>query len=119
LFTLVANAEKLSEHHLGKTIVKEAEKKTLDLTYEVIDSEMIKGQGIKATVDNRRLIVGHRKLMEQEEITIPEEIENYAMTRETNGNTALYNARNHGVTGALSFGAETRASEKTMVEQLI
>src|SRR5699024_12699293 len=28
LFTLVANAEKLSEHHLGKTIVKEAEKKT-------------------------------------------------------------------------------------------
>src|SRR5699024_12740646 len=30
LFTLVANAEKLSEHHLGKTTVKEAEKRTLD-----------------------------------------------------------------------------------------
>src|SRR5699024_619836 len=62
LFTLVANTEKLSEHDLGKTIVKEAEKKTLDLTYEVIYSEMIKGQHIKATVDNRRLIVGNRKL---------------------------------------------------------
>src|SRR5699024_4041928 len=55
LFTLVANAERFSEHHLGKTIVQEAEKKALDLTYEVIDSEMIKGQGIKATVGNRRL----------------------------------------------------------------
>src|SRR5699024_12789494 len=97
LFTLIANAEKLSEHHIGKTIVKEAEKWTLDLTYEVIHSEMIKGKGIKATVDNRRLIVGNRKLMEQEQITIPEEIENYAMTREYKGNTAIFIAQDHGV----------------------
>lgn len=118
LFTLVANAEKLSEHHLGKTIVKEAEKKTLDLTYEVIDSEMIKGQGIKATVDNRRLIVGNRKLMEQEQITIPEEIENYAMTREKKGNTAIFIAQDHGVSGVISIADEIREDAKQAVTTL-
>src|SRR5699024_12797820 len=79
---------------------------------------MIKRQGIKATVDNRRLIVGNRKLMEQEQITISEEIENYAMTREKKGNTAIFIAQDHGVSDVISIVDEIREDAKQAVTSL-
>ena len=55
LLGLVAKAETISEHHLGQTIVKEAEKRNLDINNDSVSGEIIKGSGIKAVVDAEAL----------------------------------------------------------------
>ena len=60
---LVAEAETISEHHLGQTIIKEAKNRGIDLTEQSIEGEVIKGNGICAKFDGHELIVGNRKLM--------------------------------------------------------
>src|SRR5690625_1917461 len=78
IFTLIAQAELISEHHLGKTIVKAARKRQLDLSGDVEQAEVIKGNGIRAVVAGRVREIGNRLVMKQANITIPAEIESYA-----------------------------------------
>ena len=60
LLRLVAKAETISEHHLGQTIVKEANKRNLNLEGEVLNREVIKGKGITAQVEGSVLAIGIR-----------------------------------------------------------
>src|SRR5699024_5007643 len=90
LLRMVAQAERISEHHLGKTIVKEAKQRSLDLSVNVPDGEIIKGNGLCATVERHSFVIGNRKLMAQENIAISEEVEAYAIDREKQGNTAIF-----------------------------
>ncbi len=61
--SLVASAEKKSEHPLGKAIVEYAENKNLELP-ECQEFEALPGRGFKAQLSEKQLIVGNRKLME-------------------------------------------------------
>src|SRR5690554_2437357 len=60
LLGLVAEAEKVSEHHLGQTIVAEAKKRELSLSEEPQDVAIIKGGGMLATVRGQHLAIGNR-----------------------------------------------------------
>lgn len=64
---LVASLEKASEHPLGQAIVNEAKAKGLRLS----DPEQIEvsvGKGIKGTVDQMKLLVGHQAFLEEESV---------------------------------------------------
>ncbi len=60
---LVASAEKGSEHPLGEAIVRAAKKRGLPLTNPE-EFEAIPGQGIRAQVENHKVVVGNQKLFE-------------------------------------------------------
>jgi len=67
ILTLSASAEKGSEHPLGEAIVKKAKEENLNL----LDSksfQAITGQGIEATVDSKRILLGNLKLMEERKV---------------------------------------------------
>lgn len=89
LLRLVAEAERLSEHHLGQTIVAEARKRELALNEDPQDVAIIKGGGMVATVAGQRLAIGNRKLMADQGVSIAEQIDAYAIQREKAGNTAV------------------------------
>lgn len=108
LLSLVATVETISEHHLGLTIVKEAKIRNLRLDREIIDSEVIKGGGILAKVDNHSLVIGNRKLMEAENIDVMTEVLSYAIEREKAGNTAIFAAVDGKVAGVLSVADQIR-----------
>ncbi|MFO7661586.1 MAG: heavy metal translocating P-type ATPase [Chloroflexota bacterium] len=66
---LAASAERGSEHPLGAAIVREAEMRDLALVQP--DSfESITGHGIVATVDGQRVLIGNKRLMDQEHIVL-------------------------------------------------
>src|SRR5690625_3842769 len=108
LFRQVAEAEMISEHHLGKTIVNEAKTRGLKMTGNVSNGKVIKGNGICATVENRTFVIGNRKLMIKENIQIEEIIENYAVKREKKGNTAIFVAADGQIVAVLSIADEIR-----------
>lgn len=112
LLEIVAQAETISEHHLGQTIVREAKAKKLDLSVEPEDSEVIKGSGIRAKVGGKIVAIGNRKLMDQEGIAIPEEIGNYAIEREKAGNTAIFASVDREIAGIFSIADQIRDDAK-------
>ncbi len=118
LLKLVAEAETISEHHLGQTIVKEANLRKIDLSNEPENSQVIKGNGIIATVEGKTMVVGNRKLIESENITISDEISEYAIGREKKGNTAIFAAVNGQIAGIFSVADQIRDDAKTALAQM-
>lgn len=62
LLRLVASAERGSEHPLAEAIVNGARERGIELA-EASSFASIAGHGIQATVDDRRVLIGNRKLM--------------------------------------------------------
>ena len=107
LLQLTASAEQISEHHLGQTIVKYAHQQGLE-TFAPKNAEVIKGHGLKATVDGRSLIAGNRKLMAQSGISINGAAESYAIAREKTGNTVVFAAIDGTLAGLFSIADQIR-----------
>jgi len=118
LLKLVAEAETISEHHLGQTIVREANIRKINLSNEPEDGQVIKGSGIIAKVEGKLLVVGNRKLMDAENIIIPNEISDYAVLREKKGNTAIFAAADGIIAGIFSIADQIRDDAKTALTQM-
>ncbi|HFD38655.1 MAG TPA: copper-translocating P-type ATPase [Anaerolineae bacterium] len=69
LLRLAASAERGSEHPLGEAIVQAAEAEGLTLS-EPEGFEATAGQGVAAVVDGRRVLVGSRRLLENEGVAL-------------------------------------------------
>lgn len=108
LLGLVAAAETISEHHLGQTIVREANQRNLNLDGEILSGEVIKGNGIRAQVDGRALAIGNRMLMDSENVQVSDEIAAYAVQREKAGNTAIFAAVDGQIAGIFSIADQIR-----------
>ena len=88
LLRLVASAERSSEHPLGQAIVRGAIDKGLKLTNPT-EFDSVTGQGIKVTVDGRRVLVGTRRLLEDAGYKTSE-LEKQAEQLAADGKTAMY-----------------------------
>lgn len=119
--SLVALAETVSEHHLGRTIVREAESRGLNFAGEIQESEIIKGGGIKVRIGGMEfgatknpnageteVVAGNRKLMEAAGIDIPKQAEEYATQKEKAGNTAVFISINGEMAGIISIADTIR-----------
>ncbi|SEK17972.1 Cd2+/Zn2+-exporting ATPase [Carnobacterium iners] len=119
LLKFVAKAETISEHHLGQTIVKKAQNQGLDLaSIKLTDGEAIKGYGIKAIVDDYKLVAGNRKLMKTENIALANDVELYAIKREKAGNSAIFIALNGEISGVVSIADQIRDDAKEALAQM-
>ncbi len=105
---MVAQAETISEHHLGQTIVNEAKARKLGLGVEPQDGEIFKGNGLRTKIEGHVITVGNRKLMNDCNIVISEDAEKYALTREKAGNTAVFAAVDGRVAGIISIADQIR-----------
>jgi Cd2+/Zn2+-exporting ATPase len=108
LLNIVAEVEVISEHHLGQTIVKEAQSRNLSINNKPENAEVIKGNGIRARIVDQQLVVGNRKLMLDHDISISSEAEAYALEREKMGNTAIFAAINGKLEGIISIADQLR-----------
>ena len=68
---LAASAERGSEHPLGVAVVQAAKERGLDLS-EPQDFAAVPGQGIVATVDGQRLLLGNRQFLEANGVQVGE-----------------------------------------------
>jgi Cu2+-exporting ATPase len=69
LLRLVAAVERESEHPLAEAIVKAAEERGVERV-RAEQFESVAGHGAVATVDRRRVLVGNRRLLEREHVSL-------------------------------------------------
>ncbi|MBD7908032.1 heavy metal translocating P-type ATPase [Sporosarcina gallistercoris] len=118
LLRLAAEAEMISEHHLGQTVVKEAQRRGIPLLNKPEEVEIIEGNGIRVKVEGRVLTVGNRKLMATKGIVIEKLAEAYAVQREEVGNTAIFVAIDGIVQGIISIADQIRPEAKRAIREL-
>lgn len=118
LLRVVALAEKVSEHHLGQTIVKEAKVRGLDLDLEPTDVDVVKGNGIRARVGELHITAGNRKWMKNNGILIDKSVEKYAIEREKLGNTAIFVAHDKDIVGLISIADQIREDAVSALKKL-
>lgn len=118
LLLMAAEAEVISEHHLGRAIVKEAEKAGLNLLNKPSDVNVLKGRGIEVELNGNLLYIGNRKGLIQNKIVISEAVESYATKQEKAGNTAVFIAEDKKVIGIISIADQIRDEAKATIHQL-
>jgi len=113
---MAAAAESGSEHPLGQAIVEGARERGVDVG-DAEDFENVPGQGVKATVDGREVLVGNRKLLEDAGVdTGPVEAEMERLERE--GKTAMLVAVDGRVTGVVADADTVKESSARAVSEL-
>ncbi|MGQ7278467.1 heavy metal translocating P-type ATPase [Brevibacillus thermoruber] len=116
LLTLVASAEKNSEHPLAQAIVKGAEARGVTLS-PVTNFEAIPGFGLQAQVNDQRLLIGTRKLMKRYDIDTSS-VENQMQHLEDQGKTAMLVAINGALSGVVAVADTLKESSKEAIAQL-
>ena len=118
LLLMSAEAEIISEHHLGRAIVEEAKNRGLELTNQPTDIQVLKGRGIKVKLNGNSLYLGNRQGLIQNDIPLKDEIDNYATQQENIGNTAVFVANSTQVLGVISIADTIRDKAKETITQL-
>lgn len=118
LLRVTAIAEGYSEHPLAKAVLEEASKRFNDDLSAPGDLEIIAGHGLKAKIEGRTILVGNRKLMEENDIDIPDEIEDYIRGEEALGQTAVITADRDKILGVISIADDIREGADRLIKKL-
>lgn len=100
LLKLAASAEKGSEHPLGEAIVKSAEEKGIELL-KTDRFEAIPGHGIRVYIEGRELLLGNKKLMDGQNISLGH-LEELSDKLSSEGKTPMYAALDGKIIGIVA-----------------
>jgi Cu+-exporting ATPase len=104
-FSLAAAAQAASAHPLAKAVLDYA--RSQGITYEpASDLQVLPGEGIAATVEQHRVLIGHEGLLEREGIALDPKTETLLSQRRSEGQTPLLVAVDGRYQGVL-FAADT------------
>jgi Cu+-exporting ATPase len=116
ILAIAAGAEKGSEHPLGEAIVRGAEERNVDIA-NAEDFKSIAGRGIEASVEDSRILLGTRKLMEDNNIDISS-AEKKMEELEAQGKTAMLAASGDRVIGLVAVADTLKENSKEAVEKI-
>jgi len=113
---VAATAESGSEHPLARAIVEGAKERGIEVT-DPDDFENVPGHGIRATVDDREVLIGNRKLLEDNGID-PSPAKETMERLENEGKTAMLVAYEGELVGVVADADTIKESAKVAVSQL-
>jgi Cu+-exporting ATPase len=113
---LAAMAEKPSEHPLGEAIVHGAEAQGLNIE-EVGGFEAIPGHGVRAVYQDRMILLGNRRLMQQNDIST-DDLASQMEKFEAEGKTAMLVALDSQAAGIIAVADTLKENAGIAVERL-
>src|SRR5688572_5421759 len=116
LLRLAAIAEAGSEHPLGQAVVRKG--KEADIIPNPESSEAILGQGLRAVYQGHVVLVGTRRLMTENDMPIPTEVELKLKELENKGKTAVLVAIDSKLSGILALADTIKESARKAIENL-
>ena len=108
LFTLVASAEQLSEHPLGKAIVTSWRENGAGLLPAADQFQMLPGRGVQAVVEGRTILAGNRAMLAEQGIPLPQAAARAADASLEEGCTVIYIACDNRAVGLLALSDTVR-----------
>lgn len=115
---LASGLEQASEHPLGRTIVEAAGEAGIEQAARPVDVEVIKGGGIRGTVDAHDVVVGTRKVLFTLGIPLEAEFDDYAVAGEQAGNTVVFAAIDGQLAGIITIADQIRPEAAAAIAAL-
>ncbi|HBE78019.1 MAG TPA: heavy metal translocating P-type ATPase [Firmicutes bacterium] len=116
LLKFAARAEKNSEHPLGVAIYKQGKEKMGEVL-EPSQFSAIPGQGVSAVIDEREVLIGTRKLMAENSISMLNS-ETAAAELENAGKTVMFMALNRQLAGLIAVADVVKENSTTAIAEL-
>ena len=116
VYRLAASAEQLSEHPLGKAIVRCCKKENVAVLSAAEDFRMIPGRGVYAQVDGKIVLAGNPELLQDYgvSVTVPAEAKEYVRQ----GCTVTYVAVDGAFAGYLALSDTLRSESAATITAL-
>ena len=114
---IVASVERESEHPLARAIVDH----TNSFGVEISKPDLFKalpGMGVIADLDDKNIVIGNLRLLEQEEIIVSKDIEQQAEEMKDAGQVVVYAGWDGQVQGLVGLGETVREEAKDVLHQL-
>ena len=117
LVELAASVEKNSNHPIAKAIVRKANDMNLELN-QTSSFENITGKGLKAQINDKDILAGNKKLLESQDIEIPQSVlEEYGRLEDLSKTIILIGVDRE-IKGILSLSDKIKANSKRTIEEL-
>lgn len=126
LYLYTAACERLSEHPLGKAIVKGCRQKlgsdsassNIFTDVSVENFQMIPGRGISAAVNHQPVLAGNLSLLSEQNVTVPADLEQRTAFYLHEGATIIYVAYNGKAAGFLALADTLRPESQKMIDAI-
>jgi P-type Cu+ transporter len=117
LLKLAAIAESGSEHPLAQAVIRKARENNIQVSNPE-SFEAISGHGLKAVYSNHVIIIGNRKIVEDNEIAINENTDNNLSLFEKQGKTAILICIDYKLAGIIAIADTIKEGAKEAVKAL-
>src|SRR6476619_6485437 len=118
LLRLASIAESGSEHPLGQAIVRKAKEEGMIITANTDSFEAISGLGLRATHEGRTILVGTRKLMEEANMPVPENVDSRLKEFENQGKTAVLISIDGSLSGIVTLADTIKENAREAIDSL-
>ena len=110
-------SKKISEHLIARAIIEAAEESGLELP-TVKDFSAIKGQGVKAVHDDKKVYMGGPNLLESLDLKLEGELKSFAQTAGENAQTVVFLTSDQDIISAFAVADVIRPQSKAAVKKL-
>ena len=117
LLRLVASIEKNSEHPIGEAIVKLAIEKGFELL-DPKDFEAIAGKGVRGTIENKKMVIGTQRLIEELGVEVDAETLRRANELFEQGKTLVFVSSENRVEGLIAVADQLKENASHVVAKL-
>ncbi len=114
---LAAAIEGDSEHTMASAIRKSAVERKLSLPI-ISEFEAIKGRGAKARVDEADVFVGGPRLLEMLDLTLPDELENFARLASQKGQSVVHLIKGNQLLASFALADVIRPESRQAIDRL-
>jgi Cu+-exporting ATPase len=118
LLRLASIAESGSEHPLGQAIVRKAKEEGMAIIANTDSFEAISGLGLKAIHEGRTILVGTRKLMEDANTPVPENVDSTLKEFENQGKTAVLISIDGNLSGIITLADTIKENAREAIDSL-
>ncbi len=114
----IASLNKYSEHPLAQAIVQYGKKEKISFD-DVADFESVAGMGVKGKVDGKTIALGNKKLMEENNSSIPPGLNGKVKTEQEAGKTVSYISIDGAVVGYITITDKIKETTKKAITELL
>ena len=118
VYLFCAAAEQFSEHPLGKAVVRCLKKDLGEDLPTAEEFQMIPGRGVLAVVSGQKVFAGNEKMIEEQQIPIPEDLKTAVSKELEKGSTIIYVAISGRLAGYLALADTIRKESPSVIEKL-
>ena len=115
---IIASLNQQSEHPLAQAIVNYADKLGAQLS-PVKDFEAVSGKGVTGTIYNKNIAIGNKKLLEQIDVTVSDEVVQQVVSEQELGKTVSYISIDGKVEGFVTITDAIKQTSKKAIAALM